>query len=221
TDNARHRSPAHRWEPLTSGIMRLPFAFLPYFRNNDVEYTSFLNFYIAMLDLSNPQYISKLLEQHQLSTKKKFGQNFLINRSVLDKSLEIAQITQDDIVIEIGAGIGVLTRELAQKARKVIAFEVDQSLRPILDQTLGEFNNIDVHFEDFRQVNLNELLLTQLETSQVSPVKIPGVNDYLTSSYKVVANLPYNAGTHIIGQLLQLQHTPQSITVLLQKEVAQ
>lgn len=152
-------------------------------------------------DLTNPQVLGALLQKHHLYTQKKFGQNFLIDPSVITESIRAANLLTEDVVVEIGAGAGVLTQRLADKAKLVHVFEIDQSLRPLLKETLGSYANIILHFQDFRHANLTELLADQ--------------------PYKVVANLPYNAGTHILGQLIMLPHPPLSITVLLQKEVAQ
>ena len=153
------------------------------------------------LDLTDPQQLIPLLQKHHLYTQKKYGQNFLINRSVIDTSITAANIQPTDLIIEIGAGTGVLTQQLAAKAKFVHVFEIDASLKPLLTETLGQFSNVELHFMDFKQADLNSLIRNQ--------------------TYKVVANLPYNAGTHILGLLIQLPNPPQSITVLLQKEVVQ
>ena len=153
------------------------------------------------LDLTNPQQLISLLQKHHLYTQKRFGQNFLINRSVIDASIEAANLQPTDTVIEIGAGTGVLTQQIAVRASHVYAFEIDSSLQPLLNQTLADFNNVNLHLQDFKQADLASLIGDK--------------------PYKVVANLPYNAGTHILGQLIQLPNPPQSITVLLQKEVVQ
>ena len=126
----------------------------------------------------------------------------MIDESVLDASIESAGIDSDSVVVEIGAGLGALTQKLAQKAKRVISFEVDPSLRPILQETLAGLNTVELHFADFRAIDLDEILEAD-------------------ARYRVVANLPYNAGTHIIARLMQLPSPPLSITALLQKEVAE
>jgi 16S rRNA (adenine1518-N6/adenine1519-N6)-dimethyltransferase len=151
-------------------------------------------------DLTNPRSIAQLLKTNGLHTQKQFGQHFLINRSVLEQVVNAAQLNQRDVVVEVGAGIGTLTVELAKQVKQVIAFEVDPSLKPILNQTVGQLANVDLHFQDALTADLNRLLPT---------------------NYKVVANLPYNAGSHFLDIILKSRHTPQSITVLLQKEVVQ
>ena len=156
---------------------------------------------MSNLDLTNPQQLIPLLQKYHLYTQKKFGQNFLINRSVIETSIKAANLQPADIVVEIGVGTGVLTQQLAARVKLVHAFEIDSAFQPLLNETLANLNNVNLHLQDFKQADLNSLIGDQ--------------------PYKVVANLPYNAGTHILGQLIQLPHPPQSITVLLQKEVAQ
>ena len=107
----------------------------------------------------------------------------MIDESVLDASIESAGIDSDSVVVEIGAGLGALTQKLAQKAKRVISFEVDPSLRPILQETLAGLNTVELHFADFRAIDLDEILEAD-------------------ARYRVVANLPYNAGTHIIARMM-------------------
>lgn len=171
------------------------------------------------MDLTNLRTLTDLLKQHHLYTQKNFGQNFLVNRSVIDSSINAAQIHPTDTVVEIGVGAGTLTRELAQQAHKVLAFEIDTQLKPLLQETIGQFSNIKLYFQDIRQADVGHILAQELSENS-SSLRNPNPNLSLPP-YKVVANLPYNAGTHILGQLVQLSHPPQSITVLLQKEVAE
>lgn len=152
-----------------------------------------------MTNLADRQTIINILQSHGMHTQKRFGQHFLIDDSVLQNIVAAANIQPEDIVIEVGAGIGVLTQELAQRAQKVISFEIDAKLQSVLAETLSGFSNIELHLEDFLKTNF----------------QLP------TTGYKLVANLPYNAGSHILGQLLKSPQPPQSITVLLQNEVAQ
>jgi 16S rRNA (adenine1518-N6/adenine1519-N6)-dimethyltransferase len=151
-------------------------------------------------DLTNPASIAQLLKINGLHTQKQFGQHFLTNRSVLEQVVTAAQLNQQDTVLEVGTGIGTLTVELARRAGQVIAFEVDRSLKPVLDQTVGHLANVDLYFQDVLTADLSHVL---------------------PDRYKIVANLPYNAGSHFLDIILKSQRTPQSITVLLQKEVAQ
>lgn len=151
-------------------------------------------------NLTHPAAVANLLKTHKLFTQKQYGQHFLINQSVLDGIIQAADLNQSDIVLEVGTGIGVLTQRLAQTAKQVIAFEIDPQLQPVLEKTLGGYSNITLYFQDILTANLQE--------------KLP-------NSYKLIANLPYNAGSHILDTLLKSSNPPQSITVLLQKEVAQ
>lgn len=176
------------------------------------------------MELTHPTTLISLLKKHRLYTQKSYGQNFLIDKSVLEDSINVANIQSTNTIIEIGAGAGTLTRELAKQAGRVIVFEIDQNLKPLLEETIGEFSNVELHFTDFRKVNL-EQILNQPQAAEAKKQDLSASStktyDLKPKTYHVVANLPYNAGTHILGQLIQLPNPPQSITVLLQKEVAE
>jgi 16S rRNA (adenine1518-N6/adenine1519-N6)-dimethyltransferase len=171
--------------------------------------------------LTNPQYIAQLLQSHGLHTNKRFGQNFLINQSLLELIVQTANIQPEDIVIEVGAGIGTLTQQLLQRAKHVIAFEIDTSLQPVLAQTLHDYHNIDLRFQDFMQADIEQVLSQQTAEWQKSRIAPGKETPSPPTNYHFVSNLPYNAGSHILDILLKSPHPPQSITVLLQKEVAQ
>lgn len=154
--------------------------------------------------LGNPQNTIEVLQKYKFNFQKKFGQNFLIDTHVLDKIIKSAEITKDDMVLEIGPGIGTMTQYLAQAAGKVIAVEIDKNLIPILEDTLGEYDNVTVINED------------------VLKVDIAGIAEKENGGrpIKVVANLPYYITTPIIMGLFE-NHVPlKSITVMVQKEVA-
>lgn len=154
--------------------------------------------------LGNPQNTIEVLQKYNFSFQKKFGQNFLIDTHVLDKIIQSANITEDDMVLEIGPGIGTMTQYLAQAAGKVIAVEIDKNLIPILGETLAEYDNVTVINEDILKLDINRLVE---EENDGKPIK-------------VVANLPYYITTPIIMGLFE-SHVPlQSITVMVQKEVA-
>ena len=154
--------------------------------------------------LGNPQNTIEVLQKYNFSFQKKFGQNFLIDTHVLDKIIQSANITEDDMVLEIGPGIGTMTQYLAQAAGKVIAVEIDKNLIPILGETLAEYDNVTVINEDILKLDVNRLVE---EENAGKPIK-------------VVANLPYYITTPIIMGLFE-SHVPlQSITVMVQKEVA-
>lgn len=157
-----------------------------------------------MEKLSNPQVTIQTIKKYEFAFQKKFGQNFLIDDHVITKIINAAEITKDDLVLEIGPGIGTMTQYLAESARKVIAVEIDKNLIPILGETLAEYDNVTVINEDILKLDINRLVE---EENAGKPIK-------------VVANLPYYITTPIIMGLFE-SHVPlQSITVMVQKEVA-
>ncbi len=157
-----------------------------------------------MAYLSNPIYTKAVLEAHGFSFQKKYGQNFLINEGVLDNIIDAAGITKDDFVLEIGPGIGTMTQRLCEEAREVVAVEIDKTLIPILDDTLSTYKNWTVINEDILKVDIKKLAD---EKNNGRPIK-------------VVANLPYYITTPIIMGLFE-SHVPlESITIMVQKEVA-
>lgn len=157
-----------------------------------------------MEKLSNPQVTIETIKKHGFDFQKKFGQNFLIDAHVLEKIMDAAEITKEDCVLEIGPGIGTMTQYLAERARKVIAVEIDSKLIPILKETLGSYDNVQIINEDILKLDIEALVA---EENQGKPIK-------------VVANLPYYITTPIIMGLFE-QHVPlNNITVMVQKEVA-
>lgn len=157
-----------------------------------------------MEKLSNPQVTIETIKKHGFDFQKKFGQNFLIDGRVLEKIMDAADITKEDCVLEIGPGIGTMTQYLAERAKKVIAVEIDSNLIPILEETLGGYENVTVINADILKLDINALVMEQ---NQGKPIK-------------VVANLPYYITTPIIMGLFE-QHVPlDNITVMVQKEVA-
>lgn len=158
-----------------------------------------------MADLGNPKNTIEILQKYQFQFSKKFGQNFLIDPHVLEKIVRAADISKDDFVLEIGPGIGTLTQYLAEAAREVTAVEIDRTLLPILEDTLSAYDNVAVINEDILKVDLNKLAE---EKNGGRPIKI-------------VANLPYYITTPIIMSLFE-KHVPiSSVTVMVQKEVAE
>ena len=157
-----------------------------------------------MASLGIPQNTIAVLQKYNFNFQKKFGQNFLIDTHVLEKIIESAQITKDDFVLEIGPGIGTMTQYLCESAREVAAVEIDKNLIPILADTLSEYDNVTVINEDILKVDINRLAA---EKNNGRPIK-------------VVANLPYYITTPIIMGLFE-SHVPiDSITIMVQKEVA-
>lgn len=154
--------------------------------------------------LGNPQNTIAVLQKYHFNFQKKFGQNFLIDTHVLDKIIRSAEITKDDMVLEIGPGIGTMTQYLACAAKKVAAVEIDKNLIPILEDTLSGYENVQIINEDVLKVDIAELARRENEGRPI----------------KVVANLPYYITTPIIMGLFE-NHVPlKSITVMVQKEVA-
>lgn len=157
-----------------------------------------------MADLGNPKNTIEVLKKYQFNFAKKFGQNFLIDTHVLEKIIRAAEITKEDYVLEIGPGIGTMTQYLCEAAKEVIAVEIDTNLIPILKDTLSAYENVTVLHEDILKVDINQLVQERCEGKPI----------------KVVANLPYYITTPIIMGLFE-SHVPiQSITVMVQKEVA-
>ena len=157
-----------------------------------------------MADLGIPKNTIEILQKYNFNFQKKFGQNFLIDTSVLDRIVSAAEITAEDCVLEIGPGIGTMTQRLAAKAREVVAVEIDRNLIPILEDTLSDCDNVTVINDDILKVDINKIVQ---EKNGGNPIK-------------VVANLPYYITTPIIMELFE-SHVPlKSITVMVQKEVA-
>lgn len=154
--------------------------------------------------LGNPKRTIEVLQKYDFVFQKKFGQNFLIDTHVLDKIISAAEITKDDFVLEIGPGIGTMTQYLACAAREVVAVEIDKALIPILEDTLQEYSNVTVLNEDILKVDIKKLA--------------DGHNN--GKPIKVVANLPYYITTPIIMGLFEGDVPIESITVMVQKEVA-
>lgn len=157
-----------------------------------------------MEKLANPKETIRVLQKHQFQFHKKFGQNFLIDPHVLDKIMEAAQVTKDDFVLEVGPGIGTLTQYLCERARHVLAVEIDKELIPILRQTLSAYDNVDVIQGDILKQDIVNIANVYNEGRPI----------------KVVANLPYYITTPIIMELFE-SHVPlANVTVMVQKEVA-
>ena len=157
-----------------------------------------------MATLGNPKNTIAVLQKYNFNFQKKFGQNFLINTRILEEIIEAARITKDDFVLEIGPGIGTMTQYLCEAAREVVAVEIDTNLIPILGDTLSEYDNVTVLNDDILKVDINKLAQ---ERNGGRPIK-------------VVANLPYYITTPIIMGLFE-SHVPiDSITIMVQKEVA-
>lgn len=154
--------------------------------------------------LYSPSYVKEVLSQHGFKFSKSLGQNFLIDGNIVRKIVSESNITKDDYVLEIGPGMGTLTEELGLHAKKVVAVELDDSLLPILDETLRDYDNIEIVHGDILKIDLPKLIEEKLNGGPV----------------KVVANLPYYVTTPIIAKLIEEGLNLESITVMVQKEVA-
>lgn len=157
-----------------------------------------------MEKLSNPQKTIEIIQKYNFNFQKKFGQNFLIDAHVLGKIIVGAKVTKEDMVLEIGPGIGTMTQYLAEAAREVVAVEIDKNLLPILSETLSDYDNVTVINADILKLDIQKIVD---EKNGGKPVK-------------VVANLPYYITTPIIMGLFE-NHVPiDNMTVMVQKEVA-
>ena len=157
-----------------------------------------------MATLGNPKNTIEVLQKYHFNFQKKFGQNFLINTSILEEIIDAAEITKEDFVLEIGPGIGTMTQYLCEAAREVVAVEIDTNLIPILGDTLSAYDNVEVMNADILKVDIAKLAD---ERNGGKPIK-------------VVANLTYYITTPIIMGLFE-SHVPiDSITIMVQKEVA-
>jgi len=150
------------------------------------------------MDLTDLNDIKNLLRKHGLWTKKWLGQNFLVDRDELNNIVAAAEIDKDDLIVEIGPGLGVMTQELAKKAKKVIAVELDEEIIPILKETTKQFDNIEIKNQDVLKFQAPE------------------------EDYKIVANIPYYITSKILKTFLEkAPNKPKSITILSQREVAE
>ncbi|MDE5696332.1 MAG: 16S rRNA (adenine(1518)-N(6)/adenine(1519)-N(6))-dimethyltransferase RsmA [Lachnospiraceae bacterium] len=159
-----------------------------------------------MAALGNPTSTIAILQKYQFNFQKKYGQNFLIDSNILEKIIAAAGVNQNDCVLEIGPGIGTMTQYLCENAREVVAVEIDKKLIPILEQdTLSSYDNITIINEDILKVDINAIVQ---EKNNGNPIK-------------VVANLPYYITTPIITGLFESRVPLDSITIMVQKEVAE
>ena len=156
------------------------------------------------LKLSNPKVTIATLQKYGFTIQKKFGQNFLIDSHVIRKIIAAAEIEKDDIVVEIGPGMGTLTQYLAEATGKVYAVEIDKALIPILEDTLSEYDNVKIINDDILKVDINSLAAG---TDQ--------------KKLKIVANLPYYITTPIIMGILEKNVNVSDMVVMVQKEVAE
>lgn len=154
-------------------------------------------------ELIKPGVLKEITKRHDFRFTKSLGQNFLIDANILDKIIRASDIGENDIVIEVGTGIGTLTKELAERAKKVYAIEIDKKLIPIVAETTSQYNNIVLINKDFL-----EMQLTDIVEEKNSPVK-------------VIANIPYYITTPIIMKCLESEIFVDTLVLMIQKEVAE
>ena len=148
------------------------------------------------------QDLKSILERHGFHFKKQFGQNFISDTNLLESIVSASGIDENTTVVEIGCGAGTLTRALAERAKRVYAYDVDTALQPVLAETLAGLENVEVIFRDFTKVNMQEL-------------------DEEIGEFTVVANLPYYVTTPLVTKLLEESEKVQGISVMVQEEVAE
>lgn len=149
----------------------------------------------------SPKKLTNIIENNKFNFKKKFGQNFIIDENIINNIIDKSKIDLETLVIEVGPGAGALTYKLAKHAKKVIAFEIDETLKPILNEQLIGINNVQVVYEDFLKINLE---------------------DYIDKEYKqiyLIANLPYYITTPIIMKVIESKVKVDKIVIMVQKEV--
>jgi len=154
--------------------------------------------------LYSPRVMKDILEKYGFRFSKRLGQNFLIDGNIINKIVDTADIDENSGVIEIGPGFGTLTQGLCKKAKKVIAIEIDKSLKAVHKETIP-YDNIKIIYEDFMKVDVDKLIEEEFEGMDV----------------KLVANLPYYITTPIIMKILEDKNKVSKIVVMVQKEVAQ
>lgn len=150
------------------------------------------------MELTSRKIIKDIFKRHGLKPAKRFGQNFLVDKKAVRQIVDAAQLTDQDTVLEIGPGLGVITQELAQRAKKIIAVEKDQKMVEILKETLRDYNNIEIINADIRMLN-----------------------EGCSTSFKIVGNLPFYLTAPVIRQFLEAENQPEFMTLMVQKEVGQ
>jgi 16S rRNA (adenine1518-N6/adenine1519-N6)-dimethyltransferase len=151
--------------------------------------------------------VKNMMQRFELHPKKKWGQNFLIDQNILSKIAEACELDKDSLAVEIGPGMGALTERLAASGARVLAIDIDRQLKPVLEENLGDCDNVRLVFGDILQLNLEQELSAAFNLENISP-------------YKVCANIPYNITTPIIFHLLEQCPNLHSAILMMQKEVA-
>lgn len=146
--------------------------------------------------------LKRILSKYNLTLKKAFGQNFLTDKALLEEIVVNAGVTENDVVLEIGCGAGALTKQLALKAKKVIGYEIDTRLKPVLSEVLADYKNVEIVFSDIMKQRLSD------------------VENKLGGEYILVANLPYYITTPIIMRFIENAKNIKAMVIMVQEEVA-
>lgn len=154
------------------------------------------------MDLTSVNVIKNFLRKNNISPSYARGQNFLIDKNILEKIIEAADLKKSDVVLEIGAGFGTLTEELAEKAEKVITVESDRGILPILKKNLAKYENVEIVENDILRIANHELRI-------------------MNHGYKIIANLPYQITSAVLRKFLENEPRPSEMVVMVQKEVAE
>jgi len=159
--------------------------------------------------LTETKFLKKFLEKRSIFPSKELGQNFLVDRNILKKIISVADLSKEDLIIEVGSGVGTLTLPLSKKAKKVVAIEKDKKLIPLLKNVLQKKPNVKIVNDD----------ILRLKFSSFLPEK--SISDAFEKKYKVIANIPYYITSAIIRKFLEEERCPEFLLLMVQKEVAQ
>ncbi len=159
-----------------------------------------------MIDLTAPSAVKILMKKHNFRCRKSMGQNFLADANIVNKIISSASVQKDDVVVEIGPGLGVITQAAAMLAKRVIALELDRGLPPILEETLQGLDNVHIVIGDAMETNFDNM--------------VKGVADH-SGQYKIIANLPYYITTPLIMHLIKSRFNISLCVVMVQQEVAE
>jgi len=174
------------------------------------------------MDLTSKDNIKKLFGKHETRSRKRLGQNFLVDKRVLGKIIEAANLGKENTVLEIGAGIGTLTLELAKKAKKVIAVEKDPKMCEILHETMKGYENVEIIQGDILKLEIFNFQFSIFKQKPNAKNQMPKTKCKIQNTrYKVVANLPYYITSPVIRKFLEAENPPSEMILMVQKEVAQ
>ena len=173
------------------------------------------------MDLTSKDVIQKLCRAYNIRPSRERGQNFLINRDVLDDMVEAADLKKDDIILEVGPGFGTLTLELAKRVKKVIAVEQDKILIKALQENLKKENINNVEIIEGNVLRINSYSHSERSEESQRKRSFATLRMTLNEDYRIVSNLPYQITSHFLRQFLEAESKPQDMTIMVQKEVAE